>query len=50
MLDSTFGARVGQTLELQVQRQALLTNFNVAVVQRPTRLPSAASSPAASND
>lgn len=35
MLDTSFSARVGDKLSIQVQRQASLTNFIVEIVQRP---------------
>lgn len=40
MLETTFSARVGQKLNLEIQRQAMLTNFLIEVVERPPSMPS----------
>lgn len=50
MLDTTFTARVGQKLNLEIQRAAMLTNLLVEIAERPGSLPSLKATPAAKND
>jgi C-terminal processing protease CtpA/Prc len=50
MLDNTFTARVGQKLNLEIQRAAMLTNLLVEIAERPGSLPSLKSTPAAKNE
>jgi len=47
MLDTCLSTRVGERINVVVQRQSLLTNFLIEVVQRPSRMPGRTATPAA---
>jgi serine protease Do len=49
MIDTTFAARVGEKIKVQVQRESLLTNLLIEVVQRPAALSGMKATPASAN-
>jgi hypothetical protein len=49
MLDTSFAARVGDKLNIVIQRQTLLTNFLIEVVQRPIGMAGMKTLPASTN-